>query len=92
MPQVLTANRLTDGRVVFLDRDGGWTPELSRAQVAADETAAAGLTARGERAETDCEVVGPYLIEVTDEAGRIEAVEFREAIRAAGPTIAAGQF
>jgi hypothetical protein len=92
MKQVLTANRLGDGRVVFLDRDGGWTTDIDAAQLATSEEAAARLAAAGERAERDCVVVGPYLIAVRDDGGRIRAAAIREAIRATGPTVQAGQF
>ena len=37
MPSVVTANRLTDGIVVYLATDGGWTEELGRARIASTE-------------------------------------------------------
>ena len=37
MPSVVTANRLTDGIVVYLAKDGGWTEELGRARIASTE-------------------------------------------------------
>ena len=92
MTQALTANRLSDGRVVFLTPSGDWSPSLGEARVAADETEQAALLATGEQAETDCVVVGPYLIDVSQEDGETRAVEIREAIRANGPTVQAGQF
>ena len=92
MTQVLTANRLGDGRVVFLTPTGGWSPDLNDACLVADEDAAAELSAVGALAEAACTVVGPYLIEVRAQDGRLEAAAIREAIRAAGPTVPAGQF
>ena len=34
MPNVVTANRLIDGIVVYLAPDGGWVEELARAKLA----------------------------------------------------------
>lgn len=92
MNQVLTANRLGDGRVVFLTPTGTWSPDLNDARTVQDETGAAELRVAGERAEAGSAVVGPYLIDVIDEAGAIRPAAIREAIRAAGPTVQAGQF
>ncbi len=87
--QVLTANRLGDGRVVFLDGEGGWSDRIADARIAADEEAAAALVAAGARAERARLVVGPYLIEVTEGEEGPWPVRLREAIRAAGPSVAA---
>jgi hypothetical protein len=81
MTRVLTANRLDDGRVVFLAPGGHWSPDLKDALIARDDATAAQLGAAGAQAEAGCAVIGPYLIEVR-----------QEAIRAAGPTVQAGQF
>ena len=37
MPSVVTANRLTDGIVVYLAPDGGWVEDIARARIAATE-------------------------------------------------------
>lgn len=92
MTQVLTANRLDDGRVVFLTPGGDWSPVLNDARTAHEPASAAALSQAGEQAEANSTVVGPYLIEVTQEDGGIRAKAIREAIRASGPTIQAGQF
>ncbi|MFZ1414489.1 MAG: DUF2849 domain-containing protein [Defluviicoccus sp.] len=85
-PQILTANRLRDGIVVFLARDGGWSERIGDSRVADDETSRAELVAAGERAVAARAVVGPYLIEVSVSGGHIRAVRLRERIRAEGPT------
>ena len=85
--QVLTANRLDDGRVVFLTEDGSWSPRLSEARVAGDAAAEAGLEALGAADEAACRVIGCYLIPVSERAGRIEATSARERIRAQGPSV-----
>lgn len=85
--QILTANRLDDGRVVFLAEDGSWSPRLSEARVARDEAAEADLEAVGLAAERDCRVVGCYLVPVAERDGHIEATSARERIRAQGPSV-----
>ena len=37
MPNVVTANRLVDGIVVYLAPDGSWTEEIDRARLAETE-------------------------------------------------------
>jgi len=85
--QVLTANRLDDGRVVFLAGDGSWSPQLSDARVAGDEAAESELVALGAAAERACRVVGCYLIPVTERDGTLLATSARERIRAQGPSV-----
>lgn len=85
--QVLTANRLDDGRVVFLAADGSWSSQLGQARVAQDAAAEAELEALGAADESACRVVGCYLIPVARRDGRIEATSARERIRAQGPSV-----
>ena len=83
--QVASANRLTDGVVVFLDDAGQWTPRLDRAAIARDKRAAEILLERA-RAEA-FSVVDPFLVAVTeDDGGTIEPLSLREKIRASGLT------
>ncbi len=84
--QVATANRLTDGLVVYLKRDGGWSTLIAESDVATDAANAARIKAVSDKAASDNIVVGPYLVEVRVENGRVNAVGYRESIRAAGPT------
>lgn len=92
MIQVLTANRLGDGRVVFLTPAGDWSPQLDDARTVSDDDAAAEISQAGNLAEAQCHVIGPYLIDVVEEDGRLRPAVVREAIRATGPTVQAGQF
>ncbi len=85
--QVVTANRLADGLVIFLSDHDAWSEDLSEACIAADKAAAEALLAAAERAVNAQTVVGPYLIDITDNAGSLAPVQLRERIRAAGPTI-----
>jgi sugar/nucleoside kinase (ribokinase family) len=60
---VITANRLTDGQVVWLGAEGGWVESLLQASVAAGEAAAVALAA-GQAAERAQLVVGVYAADV----------------------------
>jgi hypothetical protein len=86
---VATANRLTDGRVVYLGRDGVWSVELSAASVGHGPDEAATLHAAAERAAAAQVVVNPYLIEVAEQADGHRPLRLREVIRAGGPSTAA---
>ncbi len=86
-PRMVTANRLGDGLVVYLDRDGGWSERIADGRVASDDAAAAALLTVAEGAAVACQVVEPYLIDVVDGDGGVRAASFRERIRAQGPTV-----
>ena len=87
MPQMIVANRLTDGLVVFYKADGTWTSEIVEGSVLDDEGEQQACLERAKRDETDCIVIDPYLIEVGDEDGKPKPTSIREAIRAFGPTV-----
>jgi hypothetical protein len=83
--QVASANRLSDGVVVFLDDAGQWTPRLDKAALARDERSSEILL---ERAKAEgASVVDPFLVAVAeDDGGTITPVSLREKIRASGLT------
>ena len=84
--QILTANRLRDGEVVYW-RDHAWVGSLADAEAFADEAGAdAALAAAGEFVKGRI-VVNPYLFEARVDASGIRPVKEREIIRAAGPTV-----
>jgi len=84
--QILTANRLRDGEVVYWARSR-WVTALDQAEVFKDDPAAqAALKAAGASVE-DRTVVNPYLFDVRVEAGVLRPVKEREIIRAAGPSV-----
>jgi hypothetical protein len=85
--QMIVANRLTDGHVVFLAADGGWVEAIEAGHLASDQDAAQRLLAAAQLAESQNAVVEPYLIEIRTEKGLRVPVSYREAIRAAGPTV-----
>lgn len=85
-PQAVTANRLSDGLVVFLAADGGWSTGIGDAAVAPGGPEADALLARAEADADRAVVVGPYLIALEDAETRTPAV-YRERIRAFGPSV-----
>ena len=82
---VVSANRLVDGVVVFLDEGGLWTDRLARAAVAAEGEEAERLLERARAAGFG--VIDPFLVAVTrDDDGTVEPISLREKIRASGLT------
>ena len=87
MQEMITANRLRDGLVVFLDAEGGWTEDFHRAATfehAAQKAAALDIAAAAAAANL---VVDPYPIELELRAGHLAPKALRERIRATGPTV-----
>jgi uncharacterized protein DUF2849 len=87
MPDVITANRLTDGVVVFQSEDSSWTEDFNRAAVLPDPQATAAALKRAKQDEANNVVVDPYAIVVEERNGHLAPKALREAIRATGPTI-----
>lgn len=84
MPQVLTANRLSDGAVVYWTGDRQWTERLELASIVVDAAAA---EAEGKRAQEARLLVGAYLMDVRMDGTKFHPVKMRELIRAAGPSV-----
>lgn len=82
--QVLTANRLSDGEVVYLAADGAWVESLAAAQVVGTAESEAHALAAGAAGERDRVIVHAYLFDITPDR---KPVKMREVIRAAGPTV-----
>jgi hypothetical protein len=87
MPQVLTANRLIDGEVVYLDAGGGWVERLDEALLLTAAAEGESALAKGVEAEIDRKVVHAYLFDVAGKGAALKPVKMREIIRAAGPTV-----
>ena len=83
-PVVVTANRLSDGAVVYRAAIGGWTTRLEAAAVVTSAQAATDLLAIA--TADDIGAVGAYVAPVEINEGRIEPGNLRERIRVAGPT------
>ena len=85
--QVMTANRLTDGVVVYLAPKGHWVEHLDNADTAADTAHGERLQATADAAVQDRLIVGPYLFAVERSAHNLLPLSQRERIRSAGPTV-----
>lgn len=81
--KLLTANRLTDGLVLWYGPDG-WVEDAAVATRLDDEAAAALFDIWKTR---ETEVVSPYLVPLADENTLIKREYVREHVRANGPTI-----
>ena len=85
--QLVTANRLHDGEVVYLAGDGSWSEDLQESRLESDADAQAALLTEGEAAEVNLKVVGPYLMPAERDERAIHPTSQRERIRAAGPSV-----
>jgi hypothetical protein len=86
MPEVITANRLTDGIVVYLAPDGSWVEDLAHARVAVTEDEVKALDSEAAKAIAERRVVATYPMAVAVEDGIPVALSVRERIRAAHRT------
>src|SRR5215471_8332201 len=87
MPQMIIANRLVDGAVVFLAPGEGWTTAIASGVVIEDEAEAQRLLGAAKQLEARSPVIDPQVIQVRVEDGALRPVEIRELIRAFGPTV-----
>ena len=85
--QVLTANRLGDGAVVFLNFDGDWVASLTGVVIARSPDEARGLEARGQFDAGRNLVVDSYLVDMREVAGALIPLRQRERVRLQGPSI-----
>ena len=86
MSQVISANRLSDGIVVFRAQGGAWVEQLRDAEILPDAAAvkaALGLVDLDIKANHVIEVAA---FEVAVRDGHVEPVHLRDKIRARGPT------
>lgn len=87
MPDILTANRLHDGDVVYRTATGEWIADLDVAELidTPDRLAAAEAAAQADVKASKVLDVVTVKVEVVD--GRIVPTRLRERIRAFGPTV-----
>jgi hypothetical protein len=83
-PVVVTANRLSDGVVVYRTAENTWSPKLEEALVVSTVPAATELLS-GAIAD-GVSAVGAYVAPVATATGRVEPGNLRERIRAQGIT------
>jgi hypothetical protein len=86
MPNVVTANRLIDGIVVYLAPDGAWVEELARAKLADTEDETKMLESEAAKSVAERRVVAVYPMEVALNDGVPVATSVRERIRASHRT------
>jgi len=88
--KVITANRLDDGRVVFLDAAGDWVGSIADARQLSGDAELDEASAYAKAQHDARIVVEPYPIDVEMVDGKPWPVRIRERIRAAGPTVVYG--
>lgn len=82
-PQMITANRLSDGTVVYFTADQGWSESFADGAIWTDKESADGALNASEEAVKARLVVAPYLFDVALTEGGPEPTSARERIRAA---------
>ena len=85
--QILTANRLSDGVVVYFTQSGTWSERIAESRIASDTKASETLLADGTGAIGGQIADPPYLIDVSIDGGDVRPLRYRERIRASGPSI-----
>ena len=86
MPNVVTANRLVDGIVVYLAPDGGWVEDIARARLAETEDETKALEEQAAKDVKARKVVAVYPMEVAVVDGTVDPLSVREKIRASHRT------
>ena len=87
-PKVMTANRLSDGAVVYLTLSHTWSDRFADAHASAEPAELAGFEATALEAVRARVVVGTYLFPVAINGDdSLVPLGQRERIRSAGPTV-----
>ena len=84
--QILTANSLNDGAVVYFQKDGTWTQQFNCAYTFSSVEDAERCLLEVTRSE-DTDLVGVYLISVEQGIKEFRPLSMRERIRAQGPSV-----
>ena len=85
LDQVVSANDLLDGDVVYLTHHGTWTRLLADAAIAEDKAEAVELLAAAN--DQPGKVVGPTLVGIERRETGVEPAHIRERLRDSGPSI-----
>ncbi len=85
--QVMSANRLRDGEVVYLTRSSVWSEKIDDAVLALEPLATAALEARAVESVKATLITGQYLVDAERVDGGIRATHIKERIRNLGPTV-----
>lgn len=86
MMKVVTANRLRDGRVVFLSPKGAWALSIVQAALFEDKSALEEALLLAHHSIADNRIVDPYDVDVRIENNIPIPLRLRERIRTNGPT------
>ena len=90
MSQVISANRLSDGIVVFRAPDGGWVEQLRDAEILTEAAAVKAALILVQQDVQANHVIEVEAFAVTVKGDNVEPVHLRDKIRAKGPTIHPG--
>lgn len=90
MATILSANRLTDGLMVFRSRNGKWVTEIGEAEVFHTTKTADAAFAEARADIKACLVLEAAPIEVVKNQDSWEPTHMRDSIRINGPTITPG--
>jgi len=80
--QMVTANRLVDGAVVYLTAGDDWSVNLADGALWRDKESAEAALKASETAVEARLIVGPYLFDIAETPQGIQATSARERIRA----------
>ena len=87
MLQVISANRLIDGLLVFMSKDGSWVEPFQAAAVYADKASLEQALAKAHSDVAANHIVDVAAFEVTSKSGLLSAVTLRDTIRTRGPSV-----
>ncbi len=85
--QIMTANDLLTGTVVFLNKHLEWTAHLYEAVITNDQVTIDDLERVAQRDENANSVVNPYPIEVSIQNDKPLPLRYREQLRVYGPSV-----
>ena len=88
--EIVTANRLIDGTVVYLTENDSWSEMIADACLAISEIKKTTLLETAALALKNQKIVGPYAMAAEDSPLGPVPLSQRERVRAAGPTIRFG--
>jgi hypothetical protein len=86
LSEIITANRLIDGIVLFQDAVGGWVEDFAQAAIYPDAAATKAALDLAKGDELRDLIVEPYAVVVELRNGHYAPKALRELIRATGPT------
>ena len=85
--QIITANLLRSGLVVFLTADHDWSEKVDDAAIARSEEDLRALETKAQADKDANLIVDPYPVDVIMEDGKVKVAHIRERIRTLGPTV-----